>query len=143
MTAKEELLQYKYTREKVEETLEEYQKYKDRAEKMTSIISNMPRGTNSSDKVADNAVKMADLSAEYEKRWLEAENKKLEIEKNIDLVEEPYRTILYMKYVQEKKLEEIAYKLNANYTYICEQHGIALKKYEENKENRTFPNTTE
>ena len=143
MTAKEELLQYKYAREKVEETLEEYQKYKDRAEKMTSIISDMPRGTSSSDKVADNAVKMADLSAEYEKRWLEAENKKLEIEKNIDLVEEPYRTILYMKYVQEKKLEEIAYKLNANYTYICEQHGIALKKYEENKENRTFPNTTE
>ena len=79
MTAKEELLQYKYAREKVEETLEEYQKYKDRAEKMTSIISNMPRGTSSSDKVADNAVKMADLSAEYEKRWLEAENKKLDI----------------------------------------------------------------
>ena len=143
MTAKEELLQYKYAREKVQETLEEYQKYKDRAEKMTSIISDMPRETSSSDKVADNAVKMADLSAEYEKRWLEAENKKLEIEKNIDLVEEPYRIILYMKYVQGKKLEEIAYKLNANYTYICEQHGIALKKYEENKENRTFPNTTE
>lgn len=143
MTAKEELLQYKYAREKVEETLEEYQKYKTRAEKMTSIISDMPRGTSNSDKVADNAIKMADLSVEYEKRWLEAENKKLEIEKNIDLVEEPYRTILYMKYVQEKKLEEIAYKLNANYTYICEQHGIALKKYEENKENRTFPNTTE
>lgn len=143
MTAKEELLQYKYAREKVDETLEEYQKYKDRAEKMTSIISDMPRGTSSSDKVADNAVKMADLSAEYEKRWLEAENKKLEIEKNIDLVEEPYRIILYMKYVQGKKLEEIAYKLNANYTYICEQHGVALKKYDENKENRTFPNTTE
>lgn len=143
MTAKEELLQYKYAREKVDETLEEYQKYKDRAEKMTSIISDVPRGTSNSDKVADNAIKMADLSVEYEKRWLEAENKKLEIEKNIDLVEEPYRTILYMKYVQEKKLEEIAYKLNANYTYICEQHGIALKKYEENKENRTFPNTTE
>ena len=143
MTAKEELLQYKYAREKVEETLEEYQKYKDRAEKMTSIISDMPREISSSDKVADNAVKMADLSAEYEKRWLEAEYMKLKIEKNIDLVEEPYRTILYMKYVQGKKLEEIAYKLNANYTYICEQHGVALKKYDENKENRTFPNTTE
>ena len=143
MTAKEELLQYKYAREKVDETLEEYQKYKDRAEKMTSIISDMPRGTSSSDKVADNAVKMADLSAEYEKRWLEAEYMKLKIEKNIDLVEEPYRIILYMKYVQGKKLEEIAYKLNANYTYICEQHGDALKKYEENKENRTYPKTTE
>lgn len=143
MTVKEELLQYKYAKEKVEETLEEYQKYKTRAEKMTSIISDMPRGTSNSDKVADNAIKMADLSVEYEKRWLEAENKKLEIEKNIDLVEEPYRTILHLKYVQGKKLEEIAIKFKANYTYICEQHGIALKKYDERKENRTFPNTTE
>ena len=140
MTAKEELNQYKYARKKVDETLEEYQKYKDRAEKMTSIISDMPRGTNNGDKVADNATIMADLSKEYERRWVEAEKEKLRIEQNIDNVEEPYRTILHMKYIEEKSLEEISCKLKCNYTYACEQHGEALKKYEE---NRTFPNTTE
>ena len=131
MTAKEELLQYKYAREKVDETLEEYQKYKDRAEKMTSIISDMPRGTSNYDKVSDNVTKMADLSLEYERRWIEAENRKLEIEKKIDSVDEPYRTILHMKYVEEKTLEEISCKMKCNYTYACEQHGRALKKYEE------------
>ena len=131
MTAKEELNQYKYAREKVEETLSEYQKYKDRAEKMTSIISDMPRGTSNYDKVSDNVIKMADLSAEYERRWIEAENRKLEIEKKIDSVDEPYRTILHMKYVEEKTLEEISCKMKCNYTYACEQHGRALKKYEE------------
>lgn len=131
MTAKEELLQYKYAREKVEETLSEYQKYKDRAEKMTSIISDMPRGTSNYDKVSDNVIKMADLSAEYERRWIEAENRKLEIEKKIDSVDEPYRTILHMKYVEEKTLEEISCKMKCNYTYACEQHGRALKKYED------------
>lgn len=130
MTAKEELLQYKYAREKVEETLEEYQKYKDRAEKMTSIISDMPRGTSSSDKVADNAVKMADLSAEYEKRWLEAENKKLEIEKNIDLVEEPYRILLHKRYVEGKTLEEISTLMNYSFDRVRHMHGEALLKYE-------------
>lgn len=130
MTAKEELLQYKYAREKVEETLEEYQKYKNRAEKMTSIISNMPRGTSSSDKVADNAVKMADLSAEYEKRWLEAENKKLEIEKNIDLVEEPYRILLHKRYVEGKTLEEISTLMNYSFDRVRHMHGEALLKYE-------------
>lgn len=131
MTAKEELLQYKYAREKVDETLEEYQKYKDRAEKMTSIISDMSRGTSNYDKVSDNVTKMADLSLEYERRWIEAENRKLEIEKKIDSVDEPYRTILHMKYVEEKTLEEISCKMKCNYTYACEQHGRALKKYEE------------
>ena len=130
MTAKEELLQYKYAREKVQETLEEYQKYKDRAEKMTSIISDMPRGTSSSDKVADNAVKMADLSAEYEKRWLEAENKKLEIEKNIDLVEEPYRILLHKRYVEGKTLEEISTLMNYSFDRVRHMHGEALLKYE-------------
>jgi DNA-directed RNA polymerase specialized sigma24 family protein len=130
MTAKEELLQYKYAREKVDETLEEYQKYKDRAEKMTSIISDMPRGTSSSDKIADNAVKMADLSAEYEKRWLEAENKKLEIEKNIDLVEEPYRILLHKRYVEGKTLEEISTLMNYSFDRVRHMHGEALLKYE-------------
>ena len=130
MTVKEELLQYKYAREKVDETLEEYQKYKDRAEKMTSIISDMPRGTSSSDKVADNAVKMADLSAEYEKRWLEAENKKLEIEKNIDLVEEPYRTLLHKRYVQGLNFEKIADEMSYSYVRITHLHGEALIEYD-------------
>lgn len=129
MTAKEELLQYKYAREKVQETLEEYQKYKDRAEKMTSIISDMPRGTSSSDKVADNATEMADLSAEYEKRWLEAENKKLEIEKNIDLVEEPYRILLHKRYVEGKTLEEISTLMNYSFDRVRHMHGEALLRY--------------
>ena len=130
MTAKEELLQYKYAREKVEETLEEYQKYKTRAEKMTSIISDMPRGTSNSDKVADNAIKMADLSVEYEKRWREAENKKLEIEKNIDLIEEPYRTLLHKRYVQGLNFEKIADEMGYSYVRITHLHGEALIEYD-------------
>ena len=52
MTAKEELSQYECARERVEETLEEYEKYKERAEKMTAIRSDMPKGNGGkSDKV--------------------------------------------------------------------------------------------
>lgn len=143
MTAKEELSQYKYARKKVEETLEEYERYKTRAEKVTSIISDMPRGMSNSNKVEDNAVMMADISKKYEKRWFEAEQEKLRIEENIDKVEEPYRTLLHMKYIEEKTLEEISCKLRCNYTYACEQHGKALRKYEEISLRRSNPKTTE
>ena len=45
MTAKEELSRYECAKERVEETLEEYEKYKERAEKMTAIMSDMPKGS--------------------------------------------------------------------------------------------------
>lgn len=130
MTAKEELLQYKYARERAEETLEEYQKYKDRAEKMTSIMSNIPKRNNNSDKVADNAIKMADLPFEYEKRWLNAEYEKLEIERKIDLVKEPYRTLLHKRYVEELNFEKIAEAMCFSYARITHLHGEALIEYD-------------
>ncbi len=141
MTAKEELSQYKYKLKKVYETLDEYQKYNDRATKITTILSNMPKDTSNRDKIGDNTAVMADLGQQYKQRWIEAEMERLKLEKKIDSVEEPYRTILHMRYIEDLPLFEIASKLKyKSYTYACEQHGIALKKYEK---NRTKPKTSE
>lgn len=130
MTAKEELMQYKYARKKVDETLEEYQKYKDRATKMTAIMSeNTQRGNLNSDKVGDNAVKMADISREYEERWIKAEEEKLRIESNIDRVEEPYRTLLHKRYIEELNFEKIADDMGYTYSAITKMHGTALYQY--------------
>lgn len=52
MRAKEILMQYTWKLQKVDRTLEEYELYKTRAEKMTSIISDTTSRTNmTSDKV--------------------------------------------------------------------------------------------
>lgn len=52
MTIKEELLQYRFKVKKVDEALEEYEKFKTRAEKVTSVFSDVPSRTNkTSDKV--------------------------------------------------------------------------------------------
>lgn len=126
MSAKEELNQYKFARKRVDEALEEYERYKTRATKMTSIISDMPRGGNNSDKVADNATMMADLSREYENRWMAAEKYKLEIEGRIDQLKEPYRTLLHKRYLEEKDFEEIAVEMGYTYSAITKKHGKAL-----------------
>lgn len=130
MTAKEELSQYKYAKERVDETLEEYQRYKERAEKMTAIISDMPRGGNGSNKVEDNAVIMADLSKQYEERWLQAECEKLNIELKIDQVKEPYRKLLMKRYIQDLNFEKIADEMGYSYVRITHLHGEALLEYE-------------
>lgn len=138
MTAKEELLKYKYARKKVDEALEEYEKYKTRAEKMTTIISGMPHGTSNTNKVEDNAVEMADISKVYEKRWLEAEKEKLEVEQKIEQVEEPYRTILHKRYVEELNFEKIADEMGYTYNSITHMHGDALKLYKKIQDNTTL-----
>lgn len=123
MTAKEKLRQYKFKRDKVEQALEEYQRYKTRAEKMTAIMSEVPSRTNkTSDKVGDNAILMADLSREYEQRWIIAEQERLSLIDNINQIEEPYRTILFMRYVEDMSLEAIAAQLNYSYSIVAHMH---------------------
>lgn len=137
MTAKEELSQYKYARERVDEALEEYQKYKARATKMNAIISDgSQRGNTNSDKVGNNASAMADIDKEYEQRWLNAEREKLRIENNIDEIEEPYRKLLHKRYIEIeddnklKSFEKIACEMGYTYDTIRHMHKDALQRYE-------------
>lgn len=136
MTTKEELSQYYYKLKKVDEALEEYNKFKVRAEKMTAVLSDVPSRTNkTSDKVGDNAILMAELSKEYERRWREAEIECDNILNKINLVEEPYRTILYLRYIRGKRLEYIADELNYSYSQVKRFHGHALQVYEKMSHN--------
>lgn len=110
---------------KVEEALEEYERYKTRAEKVTAIMSDAPsRSNKTSDKVGENAILMADLSKQYESRWLEAEQERCRILNLINSIDEPYRTILSLRYIQNKRLEYIADELHYSYSQIKRYHRL-------------------
>ena len=131
MNPKEELNQYKFKIKKVSEALEEYERFKERAEKITAIISDNPAHSNKiSDKVGDNATKMADLNKEYQDRWLEAERERLNIVEKINKVAEPYRTILMERYVHDKSFEQISCEISYSYDRTIHLHGEALKEFE-------------
>lgn len=136
MTVKEELSQYRFKVKKVDETLAEYERYKTRAEKMTAILSEVPSRTNkTSDKVGLNASIMADLKEEYILRWAEAEKEASRILNDINSIEEPYRTILSLRYIQGKRLEYIAEELHYSYPQIKRLHGISLLVYQKQKDD--------
>jgi DNA-directed RNA polymerase specialized sigma24 family protein len=143
MTAKEELMQYIDAQGRVEEALEEYRKYQERATKMTSIISDMPMNRGKSDKVGDNVPAMADLDNEYLNRWIEAEKKRLYIVERIDGINNSlYREVLKYKYVEGLKIEEIACRKDKSYDRIKHIHREALEQYRkkynlEKEENST------
>ena len=131
MRAKEQLMQYRWKLQKVDHTLEEYELYKTRAEKMTSIISDTSSRTNlTSDKVGDCAAIMADLSKEYEQRWIEAEHERLRIIDTINALEEPYSRVLFLRYVRCFDFNKIAEEIGYSLDHTNHLHGIALQKYE-------------
>ena len=128
MNVKEELLQYRFKVKKVEDAIEDYEKYKARAEKMTTVFSDVVARTNkTSDKVGDNAVIMADLEQEYFRRWHEAELERLILIDKITWIAEPYRTILAKRYLQNKNFETIAYDIGYSYKQTIRLHGQALE----------------
>lgn len=131
MNAKDELNQYRFKVKKAEEAREEYDKFMTRATKMTAAFGETTGRTNiTSDKVGENAAALADLKAEWEKRWIEAERERLEIVNNINHIEEPYRTVLMERYIHEKNFEEISIDMKYSYAWTTHLHGDALEKYQ-------------
>ena len=136
MTAKEELLKYRFKMKRVEQTLDDYERFKTRAEKMTAIISETSAHTNRiSDKVGDNAIMMAELSKKYEIRWREAEKELNRILELINRLDDPYRDILYYRYIKFYDLKTVGDEVGYSYDRIKHLHGIALLKYKEVSDN--------
>lgn len=46
---------------------------------------------------------MADIAKQYEERWIDAELEATRILKELDKLEEPYRSILIMRYIERQK----------------------------------------
>ena len=56
-------------------------------------------------------------------------NTKKKIEDKIDMLEQPFRNILYFKYIKGLTLTEVANNIHNGYKYTCDLHGQALMKY--------------
>ena len=72
---------------------------------------------------------MADLSRQYEERWINAEQERLYITDKISVLKNPYREILKLKYIEGLKLEEIACKKYKSYDRVKHIHREALERY--------------
>lgn len=80
----------------------------------------------------DNAVcALVDLKEHYDKQVSEIVHRNLYIDKKISCLPQPYRSILYMYYIQGHPLHRISAELYYGYTYTSRLHTVALQKYAE------------
>lgn len=130
LSIKDDLKQYRFKMRQVDLALEEYERFKTRAEKITAMLGGNPAHSNKvSDKVGDNATIMADIANKYQQRWLDAENERIALMDKLRCIDEPYRTILHMRYVQNRNFENIATFMGYSYKQILRLHGQAINLF--------------
>lgn len=101
-----------------------------RAEKITTELNDMPKGTPEiQDRMGELASQIVDMKNEKYGQLIKMYKTKKKIEDRIDLLEQPYRNILYFKYIKGKNLTEVANIINNEYKYTCTLHGEALQLY--------------
>lgn len=70
-----------------------------------------------------------DDTNEVEKYIKDLKEKQIIIENKIDKIEQPYRNILYFRYIKGYNLTEVSNEIEEEYDYTRKLHGIALIKY--------------
>lgn len=127
----DELKHYNQIIRKVEQIFEEYEKFKTRAEKITPAYNETNSRSNvTSDKVGDNAIELAELDKKYKRLLTEAETQKFKVLDAVNKMPEPCRSILFMKYVQQMRLEDIASTLGYSFRHIKRLYHKAMDIFE-------------
>ena len=62
---------------------------------------------------------------------LEEEEKQRQIVDQVEMLEFPYRNILYKVYIQRKSLVTVASEMHYNYEYTKRMNGEALNRFDE------------
>lgn len=129
--AKKELYSYLHSKKLEEKKLEQIEEQKAKLTKITSILSDMPKGTTDHDKMSKNIAILLDLISEHIKIMTEEEENLIRITKKINQVEQPYRNILELRFVKGMKVEEVSVELDRDYRYTKRLIKKSIKKYAE------------
>ena len=129
---KEELGQYLQDKKLLQEKEQDLEELITRATKVTTEMSDMPKGSPKvEDRMAELTAQIVDLKNQKYDQIIKMYKTKKEIEDKIDLLKQPYKNILYYKYIKGEKLEKISLEIGYNYKWTCELHGEALLLYKQ------------
>ena len=130
MTAKEYLSRAYWLDKKINSKLNQIKYLEDLATKCTSIITDTPQKSNSSDSKIDNAVaKIVDLQSEINADIDKLIDAKREIAETINAVEnDEYQAILEKRYLCFMKWEDIALEMKYSIHHLYKLHNRALNK---------------
>lgn len=130
MKAKKELKEYKYNKILIQYRIKDLEQKKSTISKLTSTYNTSIGSSNKiQDKFAEDLVELLDIQREIEEEVENLKEKNKKVENKINSIEQPYRNILYFRYIKEKSLTDISNIIGKHYDYTRKLHKKALIKY--------------
>lgn len=127
--AKKELYSYLHSKKLEERKLNQIVEIKTKLTKTTTVLSDMPAGTPDNDKMAKNIARLLELISEHIEIMQEEEENLIRITNKIKMVEQPYKNILELRFVEGMKVEEVSVELDKAYRYTKTLIKKAIKEY--------------
>lgn len=127
-----DLKKYKANKEFIEKEIQRIEEDKLNVNKLTSVLSDMPKGTPSvQDNMAEKLVALMDKENELlDKMIAEREELNLIIEQLKGMKNVVQRNLLYDYYILGNTLEDFASEHSYEYGYVKHLHGWALNEYD-------------
>lgn len=129
MTAKEYLKQYEYAHRKAMRCRKEYENEMQCIDAVRSLSDNdgMPHGSGISKPTEQKAIRLANAALKWKTAELEALEIKQQIFQVINGIQGIEGDVLFGKYIELKKWEEIAEALHFSVQHVYRIHGRALQ----------------
>ena len=132
MTEKEsrrELYSYLHSKKLEERKINQIEEIKTKLTKTTTVLSDIPVGTPDNDKMAKNIARLLELISEHIEIMQKEEENLIRITNKIKMVEQPYKNILELRFVEGMKVEEGAVEIDKAYRYTKTLIKKAIKEY--------------
>lgn len=129
--AKKELWSYMNSKKLEERKLEQIEEQKIKLTKVTSVLSDMPKGTPDNHKLDTNIVQLMELISEHIKIMEDEEKNLIKITNKINMVDQPYKNILELRFIEGKKVYEVSVAIDRSYRYTKTLIKKSIKKYAE------------
>lgn len=130
--AKQELREYRDNIKYIEEKQNDAEELKTRITKVTSNMNGMPNGKGENLEKApfeESLDRIKEIEKECNKKLQELLFKKYIVENKIEQLEQPHKSILYLKYIRGINLYKVSEELNYSYRHIKNLHQEAVEKY--------------
>ena len=127
MLPKEYLQQYKVLDCYINSQVEELEKWKSLATKVTPTYSDMPRGSGGADRIQSAVEKICEIHHRLDESIDRFVNLRSDIQRKIDAIDDQsLRMILKYRYIDGTTFEQIGLNMNYSYVHICRLHTQAL-----------------
>lgn len=113
---------------RMERDLERLYVLRSQVERITPVISDMPKGGGELDRRGAMLAELIDMSREYEQDWIKQQRIILDVQRLIDCLEDDFqRAVLEEHYINGLDWQPVADKLGYAYSTVTNAHGIALQ----------------